>query len=178
LSLYTEIWEYEKDGKNLEWSKWKARKLLDLAEKIIEESKKINPDLKFVLDTYYDSVIDPGNGIEWFSQDIIGAKDYFDYFAIMSYHKQIAEENDLSTKESLEFLENISSEAREILGSKAIMKIQVCDFGTYSILPSSEIDKAFFHIFKGGVPNICFYYYRDDIPFKVFKRYFLNSRAF
>jgi len=168
---------YEKDGKDLEWSKWKARKLLDLAEKIIEESKKINPDLKFVLDTYYDSVIDPGNGIEWFSQDIIGAKDYFDYFAIMSYHKQIAEEYDLSTKESLEFLENISSEAREILGSKAIMKIQICDFDTYSILPSSEIDKAFFHIFKGGVPDICFYYYRDDIPFEVFKRYFLNSRA-
>ena len=178
--------EYKKDfGKDLgpkntdfEWSKWKARKLLDLAEKIIEESKKINPDIKFVLDTYYASVVNPDNGIEWFSQDIVGAKDYFDYFAIMSYHHPMREEYDLSTEESLEFLEKISSEARKILGSKAIMKIQVCDFDTYDILPSSEINKAFFHIFKGGVPDVCFYYYRDDIPFDVFKRYFLNFRVF
>ena len=173
--------EYKKEfGKNIDpenpqWSIWKSQKLLNLAKRIIEESKKVNPNLKFVLDTYYDSVIDVNDGIEWFSQDIVGAKEYFDYFAIMSYHRQIAEENDFSIEESLRYLEDISSRAKKILGDKAIMKIQICKFDTYNILPDSEINKAFFSIFKGGVPNICVYYYRDDIPFELFKRYFSTA---
>ncbi|MFQ6087348.1 MAG: poly-beta-1,6-N-acetyl-D-glucosamine N-deacetylase PgaB [Candidatus Methanofastidiosia archaeon] len=160
------------------WSRWKAEELLKLTKEIMDEMHEINPNLKFVLDTFEDSISEPEEALAWFSQDVLLAREYgFSNIAVMSYHRDIAKWDELSLKEAIQKLKKITQKGIEMTDENfLIMKVQVQDFETGEPLSASEIDKAFQAIFEGGIKNFLYYPHINGLPKDVLKKYFNPKR--
>jgi len=175
---------YKKDGKYYVkkynfpfdiWAKFKNRKILELADSIMRSVHAVNPDIKFALNLYYETVSDPKNALRWLSQDITTAKEYgFDYYSMMSYHDQIAKELGLSRHEAIYFVGKIASRLASLLEnpSMALLKIQTIDWDSGYILPAWEIDEVFDSVIQTKGISLAFVPYRQGIPLEVIKKHF------
>lgn len=151
------------------WSEWKAGYIKGFLNELIKETQKINPDLKFIINLYYETISDPENARAWLSQDIevIKGPD-ISYYAIMSYQRQIMRELNLSYPEVKVFLKNLTENAIERIGDsqKILFKIQVMDWGKKERISPEEI-REIVHIFQSsGAINLLFF---PDISMRTLK---------
>lgn len=113
------------------WIKWKNESMMRFFGTLRTESMKINPNIRFAGNVYYETPLDNDKGMAWYAQSIPSMLDNgFDYLAVMGYHDQIAKELSLKTDESLNVLEtmikNLSYQVPE--QSRILFKVQRISF--------------------------------------------------
>jgi len=160
-----------------DWAAWKNRRLLELAWEIMDSARRVRPGLKFALNLYYEAVLNPRMALAWYAQDLKAAQGYpFDYFSLMSYHRQIGKELSLSSEESLGVLSSMSRRAVSAVGrpEKVIMKIQALDWETDEVIPREELDRALEAAAPQGGVSLAFVRSRSDPPLDVIRKHFLT----
>ncbi len=176
---------YEKSGKYFvsnytpkfwRWAKWKNRQILKLVEIMMKSARDVNPDVKFALNLYYETITDPKNALAWLSQDINATLKYgFDYYSVMAYHRQIKKELQLSNNDLYIFLKNMTTRLIDLIDNpnKILIKIQVVDWDTNAPIPNREIDKVFKSITSQGRVSLAFTPVTKHPPLKVIRKYYL-----
>jgi len=164
------------DGKTLpstyterfwEWSRWKNRRILVLAARLMSAAREVKPSLRFAINLYYESVLDPEKAMAWYSQSLEQARYYpFDYFSIMSYHRQMQEELDVSLEEVLGLIPHLARKAVAMAGdrTRVIMKIQVVDWDEARSLPQSETETILKSLADNPDLHIALVPYQPDVP--------------
>jgi biofilm PGA synthesis lipoprotein PgaB len=125
-----------------EWAAWKNRRLLHVAKRLRTVVREKNPDVKFAINLMYESVTNPGFGLAWLSQSIKEAKKLgFDYYSIMAYHRQMADELHMDQQQIKELIEALVREAVLMVGDaqKVMIKFQTRDWDTRERIADSEV---------------------------------------
>jgi biofilm PGA synthesis lipoprotein PgaB len=160
-----------------EWAEWKNRRLLELAWELMDSARKVRPELRFALNLYYEAVLNPRMALAWYAQDLKVAQGYpFDYFSLMSYHRQIGKELSLSGEEAIDVLSTMSRRAVSEVGrpERVIMKIQSLDWDTHQLIPGEELDRALEAAAPVGGVSLAFVRSRSDPPLDVIRKHFLT----
>jgi biofilm PGA synthesis lipoprotein PgaB len=178
---------YQKDGRYYvssytqyfwKWSSWKARNLSQIASEIMSEAREVNPDLKFAINLYYETVASPKNALGWLSQDIDELINHnFDYYAVMAYHRQMKRELGFPDKDIYEMLGRMTDSIINKVGDldKILMKVQVMDWDTKLSIPEGEIETAINYIKNGREINISFVPVTEEMPLNIIERTFNNN---
>lgn len=157
-----------------DWVSWKNRELLAFADELMAAARSVRGDLRFALNLYYEAVLNPRMALAWYGQDLRAAERHpFDYFSLMSYHRQIGRELSLSSDEALGVLSVMSRRATGAVSrpEKIIMKIQALDWKTSRLLPATELDRALAAASREGV-SLAFVRSLQDPPLEVIKKHF------
>lgn len=176
---------YQKDGRYYvslytpyfwKWSEWKSKRLSHTASEIMSAAREVNPDLKFAINLYYETVSSPRDALAWLSQNINELINHkFDYYAVMAYHRQMKRELGFSDKKIYEMLSMMTDSIIDKVGtSKILMKVQVMDWDTKASIPEDEIEMVSKFIKKGGDVNMSFVPVTEDTPLGIIKRLFNN----
>lgn len=155
------------------WAAWKNRELLDLAQELMSAAREVRPGLRFALNLYYESVLNPRMALAWYAQDLGVARSRpFDYFSLMSYHRQIGRELSYSPDDAIAALGVLSRQAAVVAGDPArvIIKVQSLDWETRALIPAEEFDRAL----GAAAPGVSLAFVRglDDPPLDVVRRHF------
>ena len=183
-TMYKNI--YQKDGRYYvssytpffwKWSEWKSKRLSHTASEIMSAAKEVNPDLKFAINLYYETVSSPRDALAWLSQNIDELINHkFDYYAVMAYHRQMKRELGLPDKKIYEILSMMTDSIIDKVGtSKILMKVQVMDWDTQLSIPEDEIETAINSIKNGRDINLSFVPVTEDTPLNIIEKAFNNS---
>ena len=155
------------------WAAWKNRKLLDAAEELMAAAREVRPGLRFALNLYYETVLNPRMALAWYAQDLGVARGRsFDYFSLMSYHRQIGRELSWTPDEAIAAIGVLSRQASARAGNPArvILKVQSLDWDTQAPIPADELDRAL-GAASDGV-SLAVVRGLDDPPLDVVRRHF------
>jgi biofilm PGA synthesis lipoprotein PgaB len=158
-----------------EWASWKNRRLLELSRELMAASRELRPDLLFAVNLYYETILNPRMALAWYGQDLKAARDYpFNYFSLMSYHRQIERELSLTGDEAIDALAVMSRRAVDEVGTpeKIIMKIQSLDWQTQRLLPRKELDRALAAAAPADKVSLAFVRSRRDPPLDIIRKHF------
>lgn len=151
-----------------EWSRWKNRNLMDLASEIMNESKRVNGDIKFAINLMYEAALKPKDALAWLSQDLDEAvKTGFDYYAIMAYHIQIGEELGLQGSSLYSALaELVDNALRKVRDPEKLMiKFQIADWKSKKRVSYYEINKMLSLLEGKGNMSLAFVPYYGKFDF-------------
>jgi biofilm PGA synthesis lipoprotein PgaB len=157
------------------WARWKNQKLLELAGKLIQSAKAVNPEIEIAMNFMYESVTDPKNALAWLSQSFSEAtKLPIDYYAIMAYHRQMKTELQLSEDAAYEKISNITARLLRLVDDphKILMKVQMTDWRTRKQISSHEADQVFERINNQGRVSLAFVPYSPSVPLHVIGNHF------
>jgi uncharacterized lipoprotein YddW (UPF0748 family) len=152
------------------WSGWKSRWLLQVADDLMTESRKVRPDLAFILNLNYEALSDPVHALAWLSEDFLEARRHpFDYYAVMTYHRQMMKETRKDLDGTLTQIREIREKMSPAIDDPArlIVKIQAVDWDTGLPIPVEELervsagvgdlgDNSLAYVFNGGAPPLHF----------------------
>ncbi len=155
------------------WVAWKNRALLDLAQELMAAAREVRPGLRFALNLYYETIINPRMALAWYAQDLGVARSRpFDYFSLMSYHRQIGRELSYTPDDAITAIGVLSRQAAAIAGNPArvIVKVQSLDWETHALIPAPEFDRAL----GAAAPGVSLAFVRglDDPDLAVVRRHF------
>lgn len=157
------------------WARWKNQKLLNLARKLIEAAKVVNPDIQFAMNFMYESVTDPRNALAWLSQSLAEAtKLPIDYYAIMAYHRQMEKELQLSEAAAYRKISAMTATLLKLMDDpyKILMKVQMTDWKTLRQISPYEANQVFERINDQGRVSLAFIPYSPKFPLQVIGYYF------
>lgn len=126
----------------LPWVKWKNEKMMDFYQSLKIETMKINPDLVFAGNVYYETPLEADKGMSWYAQSIDSMLAYgFDYLAVMGYHDQIASELNLSNASALKMVEQMADNLKKKVhpASRILLKVQRISFDNSASLSGENI---------------------------------------
>jgi len=157
------------------WVAWKNRALLDLAQELTAAAREVRPGLRFALNMYYETVLNPRMALAWYAQDLGVARNRpFDYFSVMSYHRQIGRELSYTPDDSIAAVGVISRQAAAAAGNPArvIGKVQALDWETQALIPAGEFDRAL----GAAAPGVSLAFVRglEDPDLDAVRRHFLK----
>jgi len=157
------------------WAAWKNRALLDLAQELMAAAREVHPGLRFALNLYYETVLNPRMALAWYAQDLGVARNRpFDYFSLMSYHRQIGRELSYSPDDAIAAVGVLSRQAAAAAGNPArvIVKVQSLDWETHALIPAPEFARAL----GAAAPGVSLAFVRglEDPDLDVVRRYFLR----
>jgi tetratricopeptide (TPR) repeat protein len=161
------------------WANWKNRWLMKIAERLMGAARQTNPDLQFAINLYYESVLNPNNGVAWFSQTLAQALEKnFDYYAIMSYHRQTMKERKIEGNQAIHLMAEVAQKAVQSVGdpSRVMMKFQIYDWKTFEVVPSKEVEQLMGEILKNGAVSLAFYPYIGQFPLSSLKKFIFQSQ--
>jgi hypothetical protein len=130
--VYTEeFWQFQE---------WKNKRLILVAEELIDLVRETNPKIRFALNVGYELFYKPKNAIAWYAHDDQLARK-FDYLAVMAYQDQIMKELDIGLDDVCELAIDNAEDAISVMGSpeKVIMKVQTLNWDTKKDLPMREV---------------------------------------
>jgi poly-beta-1,6-N-acetyl-D-glucosamine N-deacetylase len=155
------------------WAAWKNRRLLDTAGELMAAARAVHPGLRFALNLYYETVLNPRLALAWYAQDLGVARGRsFDYFSLMSYHRQIGRELSYTLEEAIAAIGVLSRQASARAGDPAriIVKVQSLDWETQAPIPAEELDRALGA--AGDGVSLAFVRGLEDPPLEVVRRHF------
>ncbi|MBI5562985.1 MAG: tetratricopeptide repeat protein [Deltaproteobacteria bacterium] len=150
-----------------EWAAWKNKRLLDVAGRLRTAVRKKRPEARIAINLMYESVTDPANALVWLSQSLPQAVARgFDYYSIMAYHRQMADELGQSPERVAAMIDKMSADAIAEVGGKGkvLMKLQTVDWKTGEPLPQSEVVGLIRGLKRRGV-SLAVVPYRPGFPF-------------
>jgi len=155
------------------WAAWKNRALLDLAEELMAAAREVRPGLRFALNLFYEAVLNPRMALAWYAQDLgVAQRRSFDYFALMSYHRQIGRELSYTPEQAMAAIGVLGRRAAAVAGDPArvIVKVQALDWETQALIPAEEFDRAL----GAAAPGVSLAFVRglDDPDLNVVRRHF------
>jgi len=157
------------------WCRWKNKKLLDLADMLRRAAKEENPRLRFGLNIYYETVVEPENGLAWYSQDLKAAVERrFDYYALMAYKRQIEAELGIKPEQALMVLEEMAKDMLQVVGEpqRVWFKLQVKDWRTRKPISPAEIELMLKAATSVGPVSLAYVPHEGNPPLKIISRYF------
>ncbi|MBI3354561.1 MAG: family 10 glycosylhydrolase [Nitrospirae bacterium] len=152
------------------WAEWKNQNITLFLDNLVRETRRVTPHMKIVLNLYYETIINPKNGIAWFAQDLTSLKDIdVDYYAVMAYHRQIMKEKNLSLDAAFEMISDITRKGLAAIGKgdKLLMKVQTIDWDTREAVPDGELIRVFEAIKRGGDVSLAYVQNGNSAP-KIF----------
>ncbi len=158
-----------------QWSKWKNKQLLKLAQNLMTNARRVNPEIKFAVNLYYETVIEPDNALAWLSQDLKAALNYdFDYYALMAYHRQLKRERGLTQEHGLAVFAEMIQKVGKIVGDpgKIWFKFQVKDWKSGQDIPTSELDQILQIMSKIEGANLAYAPHEGNPPLELIKNYY------
>ena len=161
------------------WANWKNRWLMNVAKQLMDVARESNPNLKFGINLYYETVLNHSNAVAWFSQTLSEALDKdFDYFAIMAYHRQTMKELDMEEQKAMDLMVEVAQKAVQSIGdpSKVIMKIQVLDWKDYELIPPKEVETLLTGVLEQGEVSLAFVPYIHQFPLHQLKGKWITSK--
>jgi biofilm PGA synthesis lipoprotein PgaB len=163
-----------------EWSRWKNRRILVVAARLISAAREVNQSLRFAINIYYESILDPEKAMAWYSQSLEEARFYpFDYFSIMAYHRQMREELDLSLDETVGLIPHLARKAVAMAGdrTRVLMKIQVIDWKEARSLPETETETILRSLADNPDIHIALVPFQPDVPVRSLMRVLRQSES-
>lgn len=151
-----------------EWSSWKNRRLLFVADRLRDAVRKKRPEARFAINLMYESVTNPPYALAWLSQNLEAAmKMRFDYYSIMAYHRQMEEELNKDPGTVRGMIEGMVNAASKTVGEpeKVLIKIQTIDWRTGRPLSNDEVVGLIKDIKGIGNVSLAVVPYRADFPF-------------
>ena len=161
------------------WANWKNRWLMSVAKRLMEAARESNPNLKFGINLYYETVLNTSNGVAWFSQTLSEALERnFDYYALMAYHRQTMKELNMEEKKAIELMAEVAEHAVRLVGdpSKVLMKIQIFDWESEEVVPQNEVDRILAGILGQGEVSLAFVPYISQFPLYSLKEKWNTSK--
>ncbi len=163
------------------WARWKNRRILALAERLMNAARRVRPDLRFAINLYYETVLDPEKSLAWYSQSLELARNFsIDYFSIMAYHRQMQEEMGLpSMEETLNQFTRLAEKALEMIGDpkRVLIKVQVVDWEDSRPLPLEETERFLRVVGTKPEIHVAMVPYHPDLPMEKMIRSLTLSRA-
>jgi len=155
------------------WVAWKNQALLDLAQELMAAARAVRPGLRFALNMYYETVLNPRMALAWYAQDLgVARSRTFDYFSLMSYHRQIGRELSYTPDDAVAAVGVLSRQAAAAVGNPArvIVKVQSLDWETRALIPAEEFDRAL----GAAAPGVSLAFVRglEDPDLDVVRRHF------
>ncbi len=154
------------------WAKWKNRSLMNVAQRLMTSAKESNPGLKFGINLYYETVLNPENALGWFSQTLSGALEKkFDYYAVMAYHRQTMRELNLEEGKAIQRMGEVAHKAVQSIGdpSRVLMKVQILDWKSYEVIPRKEVERTLDGILAHGDVSLGFVPYIEQFQLHLLK---------
>jgi biofilm PGA synthesis lipoprotein PgaB len=147
-------------------------------------AREVNPKIQFAINLYMDAVLNPNNGLCWFSQTLPSAiENGFDYYAIMAYHRQAMKGRKIGLKEAMELMTEVTGKALKEIGdpSQVMMKIWILDWKSnesvdYRLAPLKEIEELLTKILKEGEVSLAFVPYLPQFPLHLLKEKWSGGR--
>jgi hypothetical protein len=155
------------------WANWKNRWLMDVAQRLMNAARESNPNLQFGLNLYYETILDPSDGLAFYSQSLSGAiEKNFDYYAVMAYHRQMMRDLKIEKKKALDLVTQVAAKAVKSAGdaSKVMMKVQIHDWKSYEMIPPKEVEEILSEILSHGETSFAFVPYTERFPFQELKQ--------
>jgi len=149
------------------WANWKNRWLMNVAKRLMKAARESNPNLKFGINLYYESVLNHSNAVGWFSQSLSEAlASDFDYYAVMAYHRQTMKELHMEEREVLDLMAEVTGKALKAVRdpAKVLMKVQILDWKGYEVIPKKEVDQVLTKILEQGNVSLAFVPYIGQFP--------------
>ncbi len=162
------------------WCKVKAEKIITLVNKISKTVKEVNPDIKIALNVYYDTVLDPENGLYWLSQDVTLWKSNkeIDYFMVMAYHRQIGRELQIDLNSSFQRVLSMPEILKQWITpqERSVIKLQAVDWESGENIPEKELTFLIKQLSTKSHISMALAPYNEDIPVKIMSPKPLSSR--
>jgi len=156
-----------------QWVAWKSQYLLSFADTLRKACRKVNPTLQFSVNIYYDTLYDPRNALAWLSQDFNSLlSSNFDYYFVMSYHRQMKRELSLSMPQTLSLLTDMMKQLDKSIDhkSKVVMKLQTKDWTTGEPIPFAELNDVLQIFLQNGKMGIALVpYTRNSISIQLLR---------
>jgi len=154
------------------WANWKNRWLMNVAQRLMGAARESNPDLKFGINLYYETVLNSSNAVAWFSQtfsEALGKN--FDYYAVMAYHRQTMKESNMEERKAIGLMAEVAGNAIQWVGdpSRVLMKIQLFDWKSSEVLPQKEVEEVVTGILNHGEVSLAFVPYMNQFPLQALK---------
>jgi biofilm PGA synthesis lipoprotein PgaB len=162
------------------WGGWKSRKILQIVDQMMSDARKIHPHLQFALNLNYETVLDPVNALAWLSQDLLEAVKYpFDYFSVMSYHRQMAKELRKDPEEAMDLVRRIGEKMISVVEdpSRVLLKIQTIDWDTGIPLPREELKSVSVRVEQVPGASVAFVFSRNSPPMDLLREVFLSREG-
>ena len=161
------------------WANWKNRWLMNIADRLMKAARESNPNLKFGINLYYESVLNHSNAVGWFSQSLPRALETdFDYYAVMAYHRQTMKELKMEEGQAIDLMAEVAGKAVKAVGDPAmvLMKVQILDWKGYEVIPKKEVEQVLTKILEQGNVSLAFVPYIDQFPLSSLKRKWINPK--
>jgi biofilm PGA synthesis lipoprotein PgaB len=159
------------------WANWKSDWLMNVAKRLMGAARESNPNLKFAINLYFETVINELNGVTWFSQALSKTlKNNFDYYAVMAYHRQAMKNRKIDLKEAMGLMADVTQKAVEAVGDpyKVLMKVWILEWKnnkavSYELIPLEEIEEVLTAFLNHGEVSLAFAPYIDQFPLHFLK---------
>jgi biofilm PGA synthesis lipoprotein PgaB len=154
------------------WASWKNRWLMNVAQRLMGAAREYNPNLKFGINLYCETVVNSSNALAWFSQSFSEALGKnFDYYALMAYHRQAMKESNMEERKAIGLMAEVAGNAVKWVGDPAqvLMKIQIFDWKSSEILPRKEVEDVVTGILNHGEVSLAFIPYMNQFPLHTLK---------
>ena len=155
-----------------EWSAWKNKRLIFVTERLKRVARARNPKVKFAINLMYESVTNPPFALAWLSQDLKrAAASGFDYYSIMAYHRQMADELEKDPYEIRLLIKQMAREAlKTVVGGggrpeQVLIKFQTVDWNSGEPLSNGELVGLIRSVKTSGV-SLALVPYRKGLPLK------------
>ena len=161
------------------WANWKNQWLMNVAKRLMDAARESNPNLKFGINLYYETVLSASNAVAWFSQTFSEALEKnFDYYAFMAYHRQTMKELNMEEKKAMELMAEVAENAVKRVGdpSKVLMKIQIFDWKSEEVVSQKEVDGILAGILNQGEVSLAFVPYVAQFPLYSLRKKWNTSR--
>ena len=160
------------------WANWKNRWLMNVAQRLMGAARESNPNLKFGINLYYETVLNSSNGVAWFSQTFSEALERnFDYYAVMAYHRQTMRELNIEGRKAIDLMSEVAGKAVQLVGdpSRVLMKLQIFDWKNEEVIPHKEVEQILTGVLNQGPVSIAFVPYVSQFPFRSLKERWTTS---
>ncbi len=114
------------------WTQIKSERISGVINTVARSVKNTRSNTDIYMNIYYDSVLNPQNGKDWFGRDLkdILKNKMIDYFVIMAYHNQISRELKISEAKAIKKILTMRDNLLDspVAKEKLIFKFQARDW--------------------------------------------------
>jgi hypothetical protein len=146
---------------------------MDVAQRLMNAARESNPNLQFGLHLYYGTILDPSDGVAFYSQSLSGAiEKNFDYYVVKAYHRPMMKDLKIEKKKALDLVTQVAANAVKSVGdaSKVMMKVQIYDWKSNEMIPQKEVEEILSEILRHGETSFAFVPYTEQFPFQQLKQ--------
>lgn len=159
-NLSRELWNF---------SKMKCERIVELQEALCRAVKEIRPTLPFGVSFNFLASSDLQKGMIYLAQDLSRSSEAgFNYYAVATYQKQIARQLSLDQKQLYQYINEVISRSKAIVGrpQRVLIQVQLVDWQTETYIEPREVQELLDLVLAKEPPSLALFPYRPDFPYE------------